>query len=441
MFGIREYLEACLYRKNFLEQQRGWLFQERQQYKSDAQRLQSALDRVRQEMAGYLIPEINDEHLSELERHLECEGLLDIKKDYEQRFDAADRRRVQLESMDEIQNYDERIGAAESLVAELLPSHNELRSEFMHWSGSKWYAQLDRRGYFEEGYWPGFFNRFWDWRAVSFLMADLEGGAQLNFETPDQLKRHYRKLQEKYKVVIPEYDDRVAQRDRIAALKTEHQQCVSAPERLLGELYSDLGAAVLEHLGSIPQARKEYLASIDSNLDDFMKKEIGIRKQIQYLEVLAVSRIDSQTQNLDLETAKIDGKINKLEMKRRRGKQKFYSQDDIDRMRAVKTEKWAKRRLKTEKIRRKITDFNKYDRGSVTDDFLRWDLITNSSYGDDIYEVREHRQRFPNWNHRQHRDSWHTDDDDDYANALIDDAAGDLSSSMADNDSDLFDPS
>ena len=128
-------------------------------------------------------------------------------------------------------------------------------------------------------------------------------------------------------------------------------------------------------------------------------------------------------------------------MKRRRGKQKFYSQDDIDRMRAVKTEKWAKRRLKTEKIRRKITDFNKYDRGSVTDDFLWWDLITNSSYGDDIYEVREHRQRFPNWNHRQHRDSWHTDDDDDYANALIDDAAGDLSSSMADNDSDLFDPS
>jgi len=128
-------------------------------------------------------------------------------------------------------------------------------------------------------------------------------------------------------------------------------------------------------------------------------------------------------------------------MKRRRGKSKRYSQDDLNRMRTVKVEKWNKRRLKTEKIRRKITDFNKYDDGSVSDDFLWWDLITNRSYGDDIYEVREHRQRFPDWNHRRHRDPW--DDDDDYGNdAIIDNAADDLVASMAESDdAGLFDAS
>ena len=442
MFGISDYLEACNYRKGFLDQQREWLFQERHQYDADAKRLQSELDRVRQEMAGYLIPEVNDEHLAELQKHLECPGLLDIKNDYEKRFDAAERRRVQLETMDEIQHYDERIKSARKLVGELQPRHNELRSEFMHWSGSKWYAQLDRRGYFEKDYWAGFFTRFWDWRAVSFLMADLEkGGAQLSFQTPDELKRHYWKLQEEYKVVMPEYDGRVAQRDRILALKTEHQECVTAPERLLGELYRDLGAAVLDYMNSMPQARRELLASMDPNLNDFLRKEIGIKKQIQYLEILAVSRIDSSAQQVDLERAKIDQKIQKLEMKRRRGKQKWYSQEDIERMRTVKAEKWAKRKMKTEKIRRKITDFNKYDQGSVTDDFLWWDLITNASYGDDIYEVREHRKRFPDWNHRRHRDPWAADDDDDHVDAFMDNAASDLASSMAENDSDLFDPS
>lgn len=76
MFGISDYLEACNYRKGFLDQQREWLFQERHQYDADAKRLQSELDRVRQEMAGYLIPEVNDEHLAELQKHLECPGLL-----------------------------------------------------------------------------------------------------------------------------------------------------------------------------------------------------------------------------------------------------------------------------------------------------------------------------------------------------------------------------
>lgn len=449
MFGIRDYLDACVYRRGFLEQQQQWLYQERMQYELDVKRLEENLDRVRQEMAGYLIPEVTDAHLTELQQHLECPGLLEIKSDYEKRFDAAERRRVQLESMDEIQNYDQRIKSAKDLVDELTPRRNELRSEFMHWSGSKWYAQLDQRGYFEDGYWPNFFYRFWDWRAVSWLMGDLEKSILVNFEDPDQLKRHYRKLKQEYEVVIPDFQDRVAQRDRIADLKEEHQQCTTAPERLLGELYRDLGGAVLDYMRSMSQARREHLASIDSNLEVFMKKELGIKKQIQYLRELSVARIDSSLQQVEMETTEIDGKIHKLEMKQMRGKQKWYSQEDLERMRTVKAEKWAKRRVKTEKIRRKIFEFGNYDKGSVTDDFLWWDLITNRSYGDDIYEVREHRQRFPDWNFRQHRDPWSKDSDDDYNDGIMTDgavggmdgAASALASSMAENDSDLFDPS
>ena len=67
MFGIRDYLKACEYRQGFLENQSQWLYQERQQFQLDVENLVSDLDRVRSEMAGYLVPEINDEHLKELE--------------------------------------------------------------------------------------------------------------------------------------------------------------------------------------------------------------------------------------------------------------------------------------------------------------------------------------------------------------------------------------
>jgi hypothetical protein len=446
MSGINEYLEACQYRKGFLEEQQAWLYQERHQYDLDVERLEGELDRVRQEMTGYLLPEVNDTHLGELEDAFGFDGLSLIKSDYDNRFAAAERRRVQLEAMDEVANYEQRILSARRLVDEVLPQRNELRSEFMYWSNSKWYAQLDRRGYFEEDYWPSFFNKFWDWRAVSLLMADIERDVELDapFEDPEHLKRHYRKLQKEYNEVIPMYQDRVAQRDRIQELKDEHHQCVTAPERLLGELYSELGAKIIDSMRLMPQFQREEIASLDPNLNTFMKKELGLKKQVQYLKELRVSRVDANAQRVEQETQKIDRKIHKLEMKRMRGKHKWYSDDDLERMRNVKAEKWAKRRLKTEKIRRKVSEFNKYDKGSIQEDFLWWDLITNRSYGDDIYEVREHRQRFPDWDHRRHRDPWDDDDDHDDGpvNAFMDDAADDLVASMADNDDmGLFDAS
>lgn len=439
MFGIRDYLKACEYRQGFLENQSQWLYQERQQFQLDVENLVSDLDRVRSEMAGYLVPEINDEHLKELEGVLGGYGLMDIKAIYESKFDAAERRRVQLEGMEEVRDFEQQNAQASRLIKEIEPERNELRSEFMHWSGSKWYQQLDRRRYFDADYWPTFFNKFWDWRAVSFLMADLSKGAGLEFEEPDQLKRHYRQLQEKYNEVIPEYQKRVKQRERIQSLKQEHQQCVTAPERLLGELYAEIGAAVLDYLKSMPQAKREEIAALDPNLNTFLKKELGLSKQIQYLSELTVTRVDNHVQQVQLEREKVGRKIDKLKMKLRRRKRKWYSRSDIDRMTTVKADKWEKRRHKIDKIRRKVADFKKYDDGSIQEDFLWWDLITNGSYGDDIYEVRTHRSQFPNWDHRRHRDPW--EDDEIVEAQLIDGAADDLVASMADNDADLFDGS
>jgi len=441
MHGINDYLDACEYRRDFLQGQRQWMVGERDQHVNDAERLQGELDRVRQELAGYLIPEITDDYVEELEVRLSCSTLMPIKREFHQRFEAAERRQVELESMEEIQNFDLMIETANQNIEQVRPEYDRLNQAIGFWQDSKHFSGLNERGFFEPDYTAGFFRRFFDWRAVSLLMTHLSRNANLEFDNPDDLKNHYRDLRQKVNVVTAEFNQRVAERDRIDGLNAEYQDLLSTPERLLAELYRELGAATIEHLQTCPDAMRMRLASEDKHLNAFLQKDAGLQKQAQYLRELMVTRIESNLQQTEMELNKTERKIEKLQMQRMRGKRKFFSDDDIARMRNVKSEKWEKRRLKTEKLRRRISEFDKYDRGSCSEAYLWWDLMTREAPGDDIFEVREHRFRHPNWSYRDYRDPWHSNQDDDDV-GLFDDAAEDLASSMAaDNDAGLFDPS
>ncbi|NND96388.1 MAG: hypothetical protein HKN47_03550 [Pirellulaceae bacterium] len=445
MYGIKEYLAACNDRRKFLLQQLAWLKEERQQHDADAGRLQDVLHRSGDEMAGYLIPEVSDEFLADLENRLAFPGLLSIKRDFEQRFDEAEKRRIELAAMPEIEHYEIKLRELDEKIKERHPEYDQVRSDIAYWHHSKWHRKLEKAGYYESDYRPGWFRRFFDWRSVSFLIAELAKQADLKFDHPDKLKEHYRVLRDKAHWITTAYEVLGEDRDRLVALKQEYEDTLAAPERLLAELYQALGAATVEHLLACPEDLRIELAGQDRTLNTFLRKHSGLTKQVQYLRELAVARIDSRLQQLDIEIAKINAKIQKLEMQRRRGKRKRYSKADIDRMRAVKADKWARRHAKTTKMRRRISQFDDYDRGSFVGGYLWWDVMTNASAADDIYEVREHRMQNPDWDHRRFRDPTDQADgirDDDQGIGVIDDAAEALASSMAsDATSDLYDPS
>lgn len=443
MQGITQYLNACEDRKKFLQSQLAWLGDERQEHDSAVKRLQTMLDRNRDEMAGYLVPEVSDEFLAELEQRLAYPGLLPIKRDFEQQFDAAENRRAELAEMKEIKLYDYTLNDLQEKVDQEHPAYDQARSDIAFWNHSKWHRQLEKRGYYESDYQPGLLRRFWDWRAVSFLMADLRKTAGLDFQHPDELIEHYRALRDRVKRITVAYQVLSEERDRVVALKQEYDEVLAAPERLLAELYKELGVAAVEHLLACPETTRLQLAKSDRKLTTFLKKEAGLTKQIQYLKELSVATIDSRVQQVDLEIAKLDAKIRKLHGQRSRGKQKFYSDDDIQRVRNVKAEKWEKRRTKTSRMRERISDFHDYDAGSWMAGYLWWDVITRRAQTDDIYEVREHRRNNPDWDHRAFVDPLDEEPSDDDANAGVSAAAaGALAESMArESDNDLFDPS
>ena len=447
MHGISQYLDACQQRFDFLNQQMAWLQQERADHDGDAEHLKQTLDRSREEMAGYLIPEVSDEFLAELENRLAYPGLLPIKRDFEQRFEAAEQRRVELEAMDDIKMHDYSLRAVNEKIDDQHPAYDKVRSDIAYWNHNKSHRKLEKRGYYKSDYRAGLFRRFFDWRDVSFLMTALKKTAGLDFQHPSELREHFRELSDRAKRITVAYEMLGEERDRILALKQEHDEVLAAPEQLLAKLYQSLGQAAVTHLLACPQETRFQLVQQDRNLTTFLKKEAGLKKQIQYLNELAVSTVDSRMQALNMELNKLDDKICKLEGQQRRGKRKFYSDDDLQRVRNVKAEKWEKRQLKTAKLRNRIKDFRDYDSGSCEDDYLWWDVITRGAHTDAIFEVREHRQQNPDWDYRTHRDPFdgdgllHDDDGTDRLSAM-DSAADALASSMAtDNDNDLFDPS
>ena len=444
MAGIREYLEACRYRQDFLQQQLRWLQEESANYAAEANRLKGVADRNRQEMIGYLLPEVNDHHIASLEQRLSYPGLSPIKKDYDGRFEAAEQRRVELEAMDEIQQYDFFLDRAQREVDDISPAYESTTKKMGHWTTSKSFWKLDKRGYFELDYKPGFFRRFFDWRDVSFLMSHLTKRADLEFENPQLVRENYRLLRDQAKDITDAYEARTGERDRISGLKEEHESMVQAPERLLGELFRDLGEATASHIDACPDELRTEIARGDKNLNAFLRKKVGTEKQIQYLRELSVTRIDARIQQVKQELHKIDAKIKKLEMQRRRGKYKRYSRDDLGRMRNVKADKWERKRQKTIKMREKIGRFEKHHRGSCSGDYLWWDVITGGARADDIYEVRVFREQNPDWNYRTYDDPYDTDNlMHDDVGSHFDDAAEDLATSMsASADDDLFmDPS
>ena len=385
MAGIPEYLEACNFRKQFLREQLRWLRAERQQFGEDAKRLQAVEQRVRQELIGYLLPEVQDLFLAGLEQRISYPGLLPIKAKYDAKFEAVERRSVELEQMDEFQQYDFLLDRAQRDVDDIQPKFEAATAHMAIWEQSKWFKSLNQRKYFELGYAAGFFRRILDWRAESFLMAHLTRHAQLDFETPEALKQHFRQLRDETADVVAAYETRVAERDRICGIKQEHGELLRAPERLLGELFGELGDATVAHLDACPEDLRIELARRDSHLNAFLRKLTGVRKQLQYLSELPVTRVDAVTQQLEQELAKVEAKIKKLTLQRRRGKRKKYADADIVNMRNVKQEKWARRQERTARLRQEISAFDRYDHGSFVSSYLWWDIVTHGAIVDYNY--------------------------------------------------------
>jgi len=331
---------------------------------------------------------------------------LPIKREYDKRLAEIEQRREQMSELDEIKNSEFMISRVEDQMAEIAEAYTRFNEELRPWTDSKWFHRLHDRGYFGEGYSPSLVKRFLDWRAVSFLMTDLESKNGPSLSDSGELRAHYRKLRSDADPVISLNDDLVRQQQHLLGFKAEYEGLVSAPQEQVAEMYRVMGEAILDHLHACGEQMRTDLAGEDHHLVAFFKKEAGLSKQIQYLKELMVTRIDGQVESLRHRNDKLASKIAKVNSKLSRGKARFYTDEEVAQMREFKADKWERRQQKLRNVRARISSFDRHDDGSFLETFLWWDLVTNRERADDIYEVKLFHEEHPDWDHRTYKDQW-----------------------------------
>ena len=411
MASASKYKLAMQERQEFLRQQRKLLEEQRAEYEGDIKELCKQLDLTRQELVAYLLPDPDDEALTALQDRLSCQALLPIKQEYDGRLKEIEQRREQMSQMDEVTNSEVMISRVEDQMAEIAEDYTRFNEELRPWTDSKWFRRLAERGYFKEGYKPTLGRRFLDWRAVSFLMTDLENKNGPSFVDSDELRAHYHKLRSEADPIIALNDDLVKQQRHLLGINAEYEGLLAAPDELVAEMYRVMGGAMLDHLHACEEQMREDLAEEDRLLVVFFKKEAGISKQIQYLKELMATRIDAQIESLHERNDKLTRKIERVNSKLSRGKARFYTDEEVAQMREFKADKWERRQQKISKIRARISSFDRHGEGTFLEGYLWWDLITNGARAEDINEVKTFHEEHPDWNHRTYRDTWSLQDD------------------------------
>ncbi len=387
MQSAKTYFEAASRRRKFLNGQLELLSAADAAYQQDADRAAVLSARAWRELGGYLLPEVDDGVIRGLETTLRYPSLVPIRDDFRQRTAAAVARREELASLEEVVHTDILVSKVDDELREITPAADGFRADLAAWSESRWYQELELRGYFgqhEAGLWA----RFRNWRAVSFLMSEVADKQGLEFATGSELQEHVMTLQSDSRALFDHEERLKKRRQAITDLDAEHTKLTTAESDLHREMYVALSEAIRDHLESTPVELRFDLAKGDPHLVTFFKKISGLDAKKSYLEELRVTRIQRHMSDLEQQRYKLDLKVSKREHKSRRGRFFGVPQSEIDSLNNHKADKWQRRHQKLEKIRNRLDRFDDYDKGTIGDQVLWWDVITRNAPGDDLYSVR-----------------------------------------------------
>ena len=404
MASSHDFVQAASHKRAFLKKQADALETQAREFDAEVERLRRLRAENRQELAGYLLAEVDDDAIKALEERLRFPALAPIKAEFEAELEAAQSELAALEANPEVEHYEFHRSQAKDEIDAITDAHEDLKARCHVWERNDWYLALDARGFFAPGYRPGILDRFRDWRAASHLMADLEKITEFEFPSPTALRDAFVALRGQADPIFELHVDLHSRITDLDTLWARAEELRGAPDRLFAAMFAALSRAIDRHFESCPEELRLELAAQDKHLTTFLKKSIGLDKQIQYLSELKVARLNPMLLAANTEMLKLDQKIFKA-----RRKMKWHDDAAVQKLYVLKEERWEKRQNRLRKARHRVAHFNKYQRGSVASDYLWWDVMTGGAPADDIYEVRTFRNQHPNWRHTDYRDPWERD--------------------------------
>jgi len=203
---------------------------------------------------------VEDATLGALEERLRYPELLKIKRDFEAKLAEAQAQLAELETQEDVKNYEFPVSRAKDELEEIRPVYDELSHAETEWMSLPGLEQLVREGYFDDDYPPGFWQlgrRLRDWRRVSQVLdaMDAQRDAQLDtwarlgpLSNPDELRAAWRTHREQADSIFPLWEQLTARQRELQALGEEVARLRATPQTLFDEMCAALSDAILDHL-------------------------------------------------------------------------------------------------------------------------------------------------------------------------------------------------
>ena len=253
---------------------------------------------------------------------------------------------------------------------------------------------------------PAYDVPFWrlsyytDWEAADAILVNFPGKTFSEFR--DEYQRSVESL-ESLAQRAKEIDQLLrkgAEQDRNHATLRHAQETLA--ERTLSNLRAHLGRHIVDSGSSAIGPR---LAQIPE-LDILAKRVFGLGAKLDYLDGLRQSELVSLQREINEGKARAQREAEKYS----RAKNAYLAiptEKYQQRFRPIR-ERYQKRWHRYQHTSDTVYVFDRYDRGSLVQDFLWWDLMTDGRIdGDFIPQVASHHQQYPNYQYA--RDDYHDD--------------------------------
>jgi len=397
MSQAQQLAAALSERRDALAQEAMALQAELVRHTAEADRLEAQVERNRRELAGYLVPDIDDETLGALERRFHYPSLLTNKAAFVAAIAAAEAERAALEADQTFIDREVLRVEAQQTLADVGPSLAEVEATKAPWDTCPRHATLIAAGFYESNPPGGFARKFSFWRQGSFLMAELEKKRVSRFSDLADLRARWQAILADYTALTHAAHDAEETLKQMDGLEARHRHLLAEPADQFKACFEALGRALVDHLLALPEDSLVEFARSDPSLASFLKKDAGLRKQVAYLREIAQVRLQPSIRTLEAEATKADGKASRIFSKLSRGRAVPATTADVQRARSYPRDKWEKRRTSLGKTRERLGGYHDYDRGSFLTTYLWWDVMTHGAHGDDLYEVRTFHERNPGW--------------------------------------------
>lgn len=423
-YGVADFLRAAQNRSQEIDRELAEIQQKVQQNYQRKTELEQRKAGAEEELVTQMLPSFTPEGL---EKARNISGFMPLNNDLIDRMhqerQTLTKRIAQIEQDPQFQDRDRLtnpITGELTLAIQRLEEHRAALSPLVDkCRTNKRFDHLIQVGYGTPQYKVGF------WRLSYYL--DWQAGDQVMEMFPD--RKSFAALREEFLEnaraladLEPRRQELQSTWDAVKRLELEYEDARARLQNLEAIHLAEARKKLAAFLGDCPEGALGKRLERYPELETMAKRWCGLNEQVRYLQRLNELQLAPLVADLNNEKAKLQ----KDSIKYSRPKNSYarFTQQTWESRFGGRREKIRKRLDRYGNTVETVYIFDDYDRGSLAENFLWWDLVTDGQVdGNFIPEVKEYYSRHPGYKYERRRRS-SEDDDFDYAASTTTSSSG-----------------